>query len=483
MQRRFLLNLILLLFVNLLVKPFWVLGIDRSVNVLVGPEVYGEYFALFNFSLLFNIFLDMGITNFNNRNIAQHQHLLQKYFQGIVSLKLFLCVGYTLFTLGIAVMLGYSHYRLEMLSFLVVNQILVSFNLYLRSNISGLQMFATDSIISVLDRVLMIGMASALIWGGISDEPFNIMWFVYIQTIGYAVATLVSLIIVVVKSGGFALKFKKTFTLALLKQTFPYALLVLTMTFYYRVDAVMLDQMLPNGEEQAGIYAQAYRLLDAANMFGVLFAQLLLPMFAYMIKRKEPIGSLLKFSYSLLVVPAALMAIVCIFYSDELMHLMYEDHALSSAPILKVLMGCFLAIASTYVFGTLLTANGSMRVLNTVAIIGLFLNVVLNFVLIPKYEALGSAYASLATQLLVILVQVLVVQRVFTLKPDGRFLLRLFAFMVLAGSLTTGAYYADFAWYWEAIGIFALGIILAFAIRLIRLKELLELMKRQNAVT
>ena len=31
MQRKFLTNLILLLFLNLLIKPFWILGIDRAV--------------------------------------------------------------------------------------------------------------------------------------------------------------------------------------------------------------------------------------------------------------------------------------------------------------------------------------------------------------------------------------------------------------------------------------------------------------------
>ena len=80
MQKKFLTNLGLLLFLNLLVKPFWVLGIDRSVQNVVGAEEYGFYFSILNFSFLFNMFLDLGITNFNNRNIAQNAQLLNKHF-------------------------------------------------------------------------------------------------------------------------------------------------------------------------------------------------------------------------------------------------------------------------------------------------------------------------------------------------------------------------------------------------------------------
>ena len=88
MQKKFLTNLSLLLFLNLLIKPFWVFGIDRTVQNLVGVESFGFYYIVFNFSFLFNILLDLGITNFNNRNIAQNHHLLSKHFSGILLMKL-----------------------------------------------------------------------------------------------------------------------------------------------------------------------------------------------------------------------------------------------------------------------------------------------------------------------------------------------------------------------------------------------------------
>ena len=140
MQRKFLTNLSLLLFLNLLIKPFWVFGIDRTVQNVVGVEAFGFYYIVFNFSFLFNILLDLGITNFNNRNIAQNHHLLSKHFSGILLMKLLLAFLYLGVTFFIAIW-KYNPDQLKLLSVLAINQFLISFVLYLRSNISGLLMF------------------------------------------------------------------------------------------------------------------------------------------------------------------------------------------------------------------------------------------------------------------------------------------------------------------------------------------------------
>ena len=72
MQKKFFSNLIWLIFFNLLIKPYAIFGIDAEVQNRVGTETYGMYFTLLNFTLLFNILLDVGITNYNTRYVAQY---------------------------------------------------------------------------------------------------------------------------------------------------------------------------------------------------------------------------------------------------------------------------------------------------------------------------------------------------------------------------------------------------------------------------
>ena len=114
MQRKFLTNLGLLLSLNLLIKPIFIFGIDRNIQNIVGVGDYGFYLVIFNFSFLFNILLDLGITNFNNRNIAQNNHLLNKHFSGIVLLKFVLTLFYVLVTFLIAFILKYNIEQLKL---------------------------------------------------------------------------------------------------------------------------------------------------------------------------------------------------------------------------------------------------------------------------------------------------------------------------------------------------------------------------------
>ncbi|MEI7491246.1 MAG: oligosaccharide flippase family protein [Bacteroidota bacterium] len=426
MQRKFLTNLSLLLFLNLLIKPFWVFGIDRTVQNLVGVEAFGFYFVVFNFSFLFNILLDLGITNFNNRNIAQNHHLLSKHFSGILLMKLLLAFLYLGVTFFVAIW-KYNPDQLKLLGVLAFNQFLISFILYLRSNISGLLMFKTDSFLSVLDRMLMILFCGVLLWGHVTSTPFRIEWFVYSQTAAYIFTALTALMIVVKKARFKRLNWNWPFFLMIMKQSAPFALLVLFMTFYNRLDPVMLGLLLDKakGNEQAGIYASGFRIFDAVNMIAYLFSVLLIPVFSKMIKHKESIEHMVKLSFTMIITPAILIALGSFFYSNELMALLYNAHLHDSAHVFQILMGGFIAVSTTYIFGTLLTANGNLKELNIIACCGLLISFSCNMFFIPKYLAIGSAYASLITQFTTAFVQVIVAVKVFKMRPNYRYLLTL----------------------------------------------------------
>lgn len=441
MQRKFVLNLAFLLFLNLLVKPFYILGIDAGVLKEVGEEVYGNYFALISFSFLLNIFLDAGITNFNTRNIARHTHLLRKHFSNIIMVRMLLALGYLAVVLVLGMVLRYNGHQMWMLMVLGFNQVLVAFILYFRSNLSGLHLFVQDSLISVLDRVLLIAFCSVLLWGNVTSVPFKIEWFVYGQTGAYGITALVAMLLVVRKSGLIRLRWNLPFTYMILKQSAPYALLVLLMSLYYRSDSVMLERMLPDGAYHAGVYAQGFRFFEASNMIAYLFAVLLLPIFSKMIKDKQAIDDMLRLSFKTLMSGALILGVSCMFYAQQLLELRYETVSDQAAQSFAVLMLCFISICATYIFGTLLTANGSLRQLNYLAAGGMVLNIVLNFWLIPEYFALGSAVASLVTQFLTAAAQVVLALQVFKLKPDLKLAGSFFLFaagVVFIGWLSLG---------------------------------------------
>ena len=249
------------------------------------------------------------------------------------------------------------------------------------------------------------------------------------------------------------------------------------MTFYNRIDSVMIERMLSNGAEQAGIYAQAYRLLDAANMIAYLFSGLLLPMFSHMLKHKKPIEELAELSFSFIAVPAIMVMACGVFYSHDLMGLLYHEHVEESAVVFMLIINCFLAISSVYIFGTLLTANGNLKQLNMVALSGMLLNIALNFILIPKFQAKGAAIASLFTQFLTAGAQILLAHSIFKFKFRWALGIRYLTFILLAFSLFwfTSQFQSYFIWR-AGIGAGAC-LLLALLLRLIRPLELFKIIK------
>ncbi|MFM7218316.1 MAG: oligosaccharide flippase family protein [Bacteroidota bacterium] len=483
MQRKFVTNLALLLALNLLIKTFWVLGIDRAVQNAVGTEQYGFYYAIFNFSFLLNILLDLGITNFNNKNIAQNNHLLSKHFSSIVVLRLLLAGIFAVVTLGGGWLIGYTPDMLKMLVAVLFNQILISFILYLRSNLAGLHQFKTDSVISVLDRFIMSVICVGLLMKYKEPGTFQLKWFVYAQTFAYILTFLITFLIVYKKAKVRRFHWRWPFFLMILKKSYPYAVLVLLMTFYNRIDGVMLERLLPFrvGANEAGIYASAYRLLDAANMIAFLFAGLLLPIFALMIKLKQDVQEIVGLSFSLLVVPAIIVASCCAFFSYEWMDLLYKgEHIEESAIVFRILMCCFVPISATYIYGTLLTANGSLRELNLMAGTGMLLNVLMNFILIPRYQATGAAISSISTQAFTCLAQVQMVKRTFHFKVDYGFISRLLLFIVSCVLINYLAHGLSKPWLLRFSISTASCFVLAFILRLIRPKNIYRIIRYET---
>lgn len=490
MNNRFLKNIIFLLFINLLVKPFWILGVDRSVQNLVGDATYGTYLAIFNFSYLFYIILDIGLTNFNSKNIAQNNHLLTKHFVGISQAKIILSIIYFIVIFVIGWIIGYNSDQMRLLAIVGFNQVLLSFILYIRSNIAALLLFRTDSILSVLDKVLMILICSFLLWSGIfPNSNFNIYWFVYSQTISYIITLAIALFIVLKHTNKVSFKFNFPFILMIIKKSLPYALLVLLMSFYNRLEPVLIERVLPKdiSSVQAGIYAKAYRLFDAGNNISYLFSVILLPLFAAVIKKGEDLQSLVKQSFSLMLTMTCIIAVVCIFYSKNLMELLYPKNEnelveiyniriTESSRILQILMGSFVSISVTYIFGTLLTANGNLKQLNIVAAIGVITNLTLNFIFIPIFEAKGAAFTSLCVQFVTCAIQFFIAKRIFNLKLGRAFWLSISSFIILLIAATASLKSLNIHWIYTLLISSLSGIIIAFITKTLDFKELKNLL-------
>lgn len=519
LQKKLLSGLFWVLLLNLLIKPLWILGIEVGMQNAVGTEEYGFYFAIFNLAYIFNILLDLGITNYNTRNIAQHPKLVDKYFSPIIAVKVLLLGLYLVVTFTVGLLKGYQSRQFALLAFLCLNQFLSSFILYLRSNFEGLLLFKWDSVISILDRVVMILICGCMLW--LPNHPnIKIEYFVYAQTVAYLVTAAVALTVLLSRMkklgarpiplsrrrreyvsdynssfdkqqqphNGFRSHLTKKWLsipsgMVIIKQSAPFALLVLLMASYNRIDPVLLEDLAPNGTFQAGIYAGAFRLLDALTMIAYLFSVPLLPIYSKLTRPpidSSHLTSVTRLMFSLIMVFAITAAVTFSTMSHSLMDLLYNENIDELSAVFRILIFSIIPISTTYIFGTLLTAGGQLKRLNILAACSLILNILINLILIPRYGAIGSAYASIAAQSFMAITQTISALRQFNIKPRCIYIIKLILFTLFIISCNLVMRKMDISWLPWLLAILAAAILAALLLRLINVKEITTILKEQE---
>ena len=479
MPKKLLSGILFFLLLNLLIKPFWILGIDVGVQNRVGAAEYGLYFAIFSFAYMFNILLDLGVTNFNSRNIAQYSQLLQKHLPVILNVKIVLFVLFLAVTFAVGTFIGYSSRQFYLLLWISVNQFLNSLILYLRSNFSALFLFKTDSLFSIMDKVLMILFCSVLLWGGVLEGDFTIEHFIYAQTLAYALTAATALAILVHKTKLRRLRWNMPLSISIVRQSLPFALLALLMSFYSRLDPVMLERLLPQGTgaTQSGIYAGAFRLLDAIVMIVYLVSVPLLPTYAKMIKERQDVSQITRLVFTFVFCASSAMAITFSINSADIINLFYDNHTAEISQVFKVLIFCLMPISSIYIFGTLLTANGNLKLLNIVALASLLTNFVVNMIVIPMFMSQGSAWAALATQMVSAVAQVVIAIRIFHLRISAKYVLQMLGFMAVVAVVNVGGRLLGLMW-WATVAVAAVvSVVMLFGLRLTSLKELVAIFR------
>lgn len=479
-KRAFLQNIILLLAINFLVKPLYLFGVDAHIQNMVGPREYGVYLALFGLVFMFQFIIEPGIQSYNSQNIAKNPDQLGYHLPRILGIKLGLLPVFVGAVVVAFVTLGYTADLLPLLGFIILNLFLSTTFIFLRSNIAAVGMYKTDSLLSALDKLLMLVILGTASWLPGLREHFTIMWLVYGQTLAYVLSCLVAFILLRKHLGRLQLTFSWQYLVNLLKWSFPYILILLFMSIYNKSDAIMLERMLGDKGLEAGIYAAGLRFVEALNMIGYLFAALLLPMYSSNLASRQVLTELLYTGLKTLAVLAFVAMLSLIYYGVEIMPMIYTAATDYYAQVLSYLMLSFGGVAIAYLYGTLLVANGNLRPLNILLFVGAVANLLLNAYLIPIYKAEGAAIATAITQGAVMLGQVYLVHKLTKVEIAPKIYGRVLTFGLLCALIFYGIHMAaDWPWTIRWVVSTCVCIFLALILRLVDLNGLLDLVKKR----
>ncbi|EOW9224018.1 flippase [Vibrio cholerae] len=225
-------------------------------------------------------------------------------------------------------------------------------------------------------------------------------WFAYVILFEMIVLS-VSYIYFYVKKSQSIRQWQANYKVAvnLLKDSWPLVFSSLVVTLYMKVDQIMLNNMI--GPESVGYYTAATRLSEVWYFIPVVICNSLFPA---ILNAKKTSHALyihrLQKLYDFMLWLALLIAIFVTVITEPLIGFLYGSAYSSSSSILLIhiwsAVFVFLGVASSKWF----IAEGLQKQALYRTISGLIVNIILNYILIDEYGALGAAFATLISQMI-----------------------------------------------------------------------------------
>jgi len=404
---------------------------EMKVQDVVGHADWGLYTSALSLGFLFVTLADLGINYYATKTLSSQPELLRSYFPQLLSVKLAITVIYPVLMVMVAWALGYELRHLYMLAILCLVQGGAQVVEFFRANYRAMQRFQWDSIMSVFDRAVLLVAVGGLFLIGLSVERF-----IYARLGAIWLAVAVSYALLTRMYGWMRPQIDFGLIKKLVRMSLPFAAMTVLYSIHDKVDQVMLQRMA--GDVPTGLYAGAYRWMDAFSMFLWTVLPIFFARFSFFLNDRAKKEELLHFGQAITGVPMSFVCIFGLFYGEKLLF----PYANSSPEELAIMLSClqalFLALlinGNFAVFSTLLTSTGHERYVNWLVGISIVLNVSLNLIFIPTYGAVACAWSTLASYILMCLAYVVYIQlRMPEAIPYSQLLKIAFTTTLLAGS-------------------------------------------------
>lgn len=386
-------NISLAVLLNLVLKSVWILA-NNVVQDTIGHSEFGTFGGLYSLGFLFIAFSDLGLNQYATRNLAGDPSKLQGAFPSLFGLKLILSMVYPVFMAGVGWTLGYTQDEIWLLVLLCSAQALAQMLAFFRSNFQAFQRFRLDAFASILDRSILLGIVLFMLW----RRQMTLESYVWAWITSIGIATIILYVLFIRYHGLIAPTFKLGQFKEMVKSAFPFAIITILFSVHDKIDMVMLERLA--SKKEAGLYAGAYRWVDAVTMYLWTVLPVFFARFAFFSKSQKDQKRLLDFGQPLAAIPMIFAFIFVLFYGEKMMFLFIDsepEEVTYMTGLMKVLFGS-VAINGTFaILSTLLTSTHREKPVSWLIFFSILLNFGLNLVFIPQHGAIASAWTTLAS--------------------------------------------------------------------------------------
>jgi O-antigen/teichoic acid export membrane protein len=385
-----------------------------------GDEAVGQYSFAFSYAYVFSILADLGLSAYLIREIARDHTGDRKLFtQGLTirtaalvlsfSLAAFIALiffkDFTAETLKVLVLMGLFHIFLSL-----ADIFLAEFKAHDRMGLVGM--------LNMLVRLIIASIGAILI----------VLHYDFVTVlICFPVGSFLYLLVCASLSLYFYKKIKIRISTVELKKLIvpilPFAITIIFVEVLHHFDILMLRFL--KDDRSVGIYSAANRIILAILGINAFVHVALLPTFSRLfVESKSRLIDVASKSLRVFILLSLPVSVGLFALSENAIILLFSNKFESSAGVLNILAWSIALGFIAAPYSVLLTAVN--RQTQKVIIVGicLLLNLILNFILIPRWDYFGAAASKLASELLFFLLAVFLISKYLSSLSIHKFLLK-----------------------------------------------------------
>lgn len=381
-----------------------------------GAHFFGQYVTALLILEILSIVSRLGIdtsvirffSSFVIKNETAKIHKLYLRSSLILLLSSFIFALFTfIFSDTIAQLLNASSTHIKLVSYVLIPLVLYYLN---AQALRGLKKIAA---FSFLNNVALVLGALILVLTG--DTIFNNKELpIYAYVISVVLMTFLSFFMWFKYSKNYVLNLNEDIVNSkeLIKMSIPLLLGQSMMLIMGKIDILMLGAFID--QESVGIYNAALKVSMLAYLGLMAINSIAAPKFAELNESSDfqALKSLVQKSTKTIFWITFPVVLIFAIFPIQILSIFGEEFKIASYSLIILSTGkMFSAICGSV--GTLLQMSGNQKYFQNVLIVAAILNVALNYILIPKYQLLGAAIASFASNVFWNILMVIYIKRKF----------------------------------------------------------------------
>lgn len=355
----------------------------------LGPHDFGIYSIAASYMLIFGLFSSFGIDSYLIKEVASHPDKAQLYLNDSILIKIIGGILCYMLVIGCSFLMSYETETIITISIFSITLLYSPVNNTYDSVFRGMQQMHLSALLKICRSVFTLAFIAGMIvlkqdlYSIVSAHVFTAILLNFIFYYFFIRKRICSLSIPLALTQG----------IDILKGGFPFLITGGIYIVNSKTDVLMLSKL--SAPASVGLYDAANGLILVLLIIPSLLSQALYPYLSQQFSiRSGNLASIINFVQWTLAAVSIPIAICLVFLSDQFITLFYGPDYSQSSQVLKI-MGLGLPIVfMRSIFGWVLAAIDKVNLMMWTNLMGFVLNIVLNALLIPKYNFIGAALAT-----------------------------------------------------------------------------------------